>query len=298
MSCKTMLQIGLLLPILICFYCCQTVSRLAGDETENPPGNKYFNDHTAKWLGSDSTAGDSCWLVDAMSFDSVSTRYHGITGKEARDGLEKLNCIRIHINDSIALLLQKTRDSTAITGKEYQTLIYLDLFSGNLSAVWGPVGENHKNSFEYSRSLSGFDYLPEADHMTPLHRVLLAQAHGHPKPVEANGELLREQSDSDRYAAFKLQGAVYPVIAQDTTLGTQGELCRVVPRDVIKRDRADVRVGLTQGEPARYGVFNIGFDALLIYSKGAKAQTDCAQATVSQILHDAPATPSSPPRSQ
>jgi hypothetical protein len=293
-----MWQIGMLLPILICFSCCQTLTRLTGDETGNPPGNKYFNASSAKWLGSDSTAGDSCWLVDAMSFDSVSALYHGITGKVARDGLGRLPRIRIHINDSIALLVQKTRDSTATTGKEYQTLIYLDLFSGNLSAVWGPVGENHKNTFEVSRSLSGFDYLPEADHMTPLHRVLLAQAHGHPKPMEANGELLREQSDSDRYTAFKLQGAVYPVIAQDTQQGTRGELCRVVPRDVIKRDRADVRVGLTQGEPAKDSVFDIGFDALLIYSKAAKAQTDCARETVSQILHDSRVTPASPPRSQ
>src|ERR1700744_3258327 len=118
MSCKTMLQIGLLSPILICFCCCQTLTRLTGDETNDPPGNKYFNDHTAKWLGSDSTTGDSCWLVDAMSFDSVSMLYHGIAGKEARDGLCKLPRIRIHINDSIGLLLQKTRDSTAITGKE------------------------------------------------------------------------------------------------------------------------------------------------------------------------------------
>jgi hypothetical protein len=298
MSSKTMRQIGVLLPILICFANCQTLTRLASDETDTPPGNKYFNDRTAKWLGSDSTAGDSCWLVDAASFDSVSMLYHGITGKAARNGLGSLPRIRIHINDSIALLLQKTRDSTAITGREYQTLIYLDLFSGNLSAVWGPAGENHKNGFDVARSLSGFDYLPEADHMTPLHRMLLAQAHGHPKPMEIDGELLREQSDSDRYTAFKLQGAVYPVIAQDTQQGTQGELCRVLPRDLIKRDRTDVRVGLTQGEPAKDGVFNVGLDALLIFSKGANAQTDCSQATVNQILYGSLTRPSSLPRSR
>ena len=293
-----MRQISMLLPILICFCCCQTLTRLTSDESDKPPGNKYFNDRTAKWLGSDSAAGDSCWLVDAASFDSVSVRYHGITGKEARDGLGRLPRVRIHINDSVALLLQKTRDSTAITGKEYQTLIYLDLISGNLSAVWGPPGENHQNSFEISRSLSGFDYLPEADHMTPLHRMLLAQAHGHPKPVEINGELLREQSDSDRYTAFKLQGAVYPVIAQDTQQGAQGELCRVVPRDLIRRDRTDVRVGLTQGEPAKESGFNVGLDALLIYSRGTNAQTDCSQTTVNQILYGSLAMPSSLPRSR
>src|SRR5262249_38252623 len=127
MSCKTPLQILVLLPTLICFYSCQTMTRLSSDETDNPPGNKYFNKRNAKWLGSDSTAGDSCWLVDALSFDSINIRYHGITGKEARDGLGRLERVRIHINDSIALLLQKSRDSTALTGKEYQMLIFLDL---------------------------------------------------------------------------------------------------------------------------------------------------------------------------
>jgi len=298
MSCKTPQQILVLLPALICFYCCQTVTRLAGDETENPPGNKYFNNRNAKWLGSDSTAGDSCWLVDAMSFDSINTRFHGITGKEARDGLGRLDRVRIHINDSIALLLQKTRDSTALTGKEYQMLIFLDLFSGNLSAVWAPAGENHKDSFDIKRSKSGFDYLPEADNMTPLHRMLLAQAHGHPKPIEEDLDLLRSQSDSDRCTAFKLQGAIYPVIAVDPQQGVQGELCRVVPKDILGHPRADIQVGQTQGEPAKDSVFNVGLDALLIYSKGGMPQTDCLQGTINRILHDSLTTPSSPPRSR
>jgi hypothetical protein len=298
MSCKTMRQVGVLLSTLICFCCCQTVNRLTGDENGNPPGNKYFSDHTAKWLGSDSTGGDSCWLVDAASFDSISTLYHGIGGQEARVQLEKLNRVHIHINDSVALLLQKTRDSTAITGREYQVLIYLDVYSGNLSAVWGPVGDNHQNSFEVSHSQSGFDYLPETDHMIPLHRMLLAQAHGHPKPREENLDLLRHQSDSDRYTAFKLQGAVYPVIAADGREGVQGELCRVVPADIVKPRRVDIPVGKTQGEPAKDKVFNVGLDALLIYSKGAKAQTDCLPATVSRILYGSLTTPSSLPRSR
>lgn len=298
MSYKTMLQIIVLLPTLICFYCCQPVTHLTGDQTDDPPGNKYFNNRTAKWLGSDSTAGDSCWLVDAESFDSISTRYHGITGEEARDGLDRLDRIPIHINDSIALLLQKTRDSTALTGREYQMLIYLDLYSGNLSAVWAPVGENHRDTFDIKRSKSGFDYLPEADYMTPLHRMLLAQAHGHPKPMEEDLELLRDQSDSDRCTAFRMQGAVYPVIAVDSRQGVQGELCRVLPRDINGPARADIQVGKTQGERARDGVFNVGFDALLIYSKGMTPQTGCLIEAMTQISHGSLATTSSPPRSR
>jgi hypothetical protein len=297
MSCKTMLQIGMSLPILICFCCCQPMTRLTGDESDTPPGNKYFNDQTAKWLGADSTAGsDSCWLVDAASFDSISTLYHGITQKEAREGLEHLNRVRIHINDSVALLLQKTRDSTALTGKEYQMLVYLDLLSGNLSATWGPVGENHSNSFLVARSKTGFDYLPEEDHMTPLHRMLLAQAHGHPKPIEEDKELLRKQSDSDRRTAFLLQGPIYPVIAIDTQQGAQGELCRVMPMDVFRKPAlADAKVGKTQGDLAGQKGFNLGLDALLIYSKGANARTDYS---VNQISHGYPAMPSYRPRSQ
>lgn len=293
-----MAQIILLLPILICFYCCQPVTHLTGDQTDDPPGNKYFNNRTAKWLGSDGTAGDSCWLVDAASFDSISTRYHGITGKEARDALGRLDRIPIHINDSVALLLQKTRDSTALTGREYQMLIYLDLFSGNLSAVWAPVGENHSDTFDIKRSKSGFDYLPEADYMTPLHRMLLAQAHGHPKPVEQDLELLRDQSDSDRCAAFRMQGPVYPVIAVDPHQGVQGELCRVLPKDINGPARADAQVGKTRGEPVRDGVFNVGFDALLIYSKGRTPQTGCLIDTMTQISHGSLATTSSPRRSR
>jgi hypothetical protein len=298
MFCKTMLQLMVALSTLVCICSCQTMTRLSGDETSNPPGNKYFSKRTAHWLGSDSTAGDSCWLVDAVSFDSINIRYHGITGREARDGLGRLDRVRIHINDSIALLLQKTRDSTASTGKEYQMLIFLDLFSGNLSAVWAPVGENHKDTFDVRRSKSGYDYLPETDNMVPLHRMLLAQAHGHPKPVEENLDLLRNQSDSDRCTAFKLQGAVYPVIAVDPQHGVQGELCRVLPKDIIGHTRADVQVGQTQGDPARDSVFNVGLDALLIYSKGMTPQTSCLPATVSQILHDSLNMPSSQLRSR
>lgn len=293
-----MSQIIVLLPTLICFYCCQPVTHLTGDRTDDPPGNKYFNNRTAKWLGSDSAAGDSCWLVDAESFDSISTRYHGITGEEARDGLGRLNRIPIHINDSIALLLQKTRDSTALTGREYQMLIYLDLYSGNLSAVWAPVGENHRDTFDIKRSKSGFDYLPEADYMTPLHRMLLAQAHGHPKPMEQDLELLRDQSDSDRCTAFRMQGAVYPVIAVDPRQGAQGELCRVLPKAINGPARADVQVGKTRGEPGRNGVFNVGFDALLIYSKGMTPQTGCLIEAMTQISHGSLATTSSQPRSR
>jgi hypothetical protein len=298
MSCKTMLQFGVLLSTLACFCCCQTAYHLTGDETGHPPGNKYFSDHTARWLGSDSTAGDTCWLVDAAVFDSISTLYHGVGGKAARTLLERSNRVPIHINDSIASLLQKTHDSTALTGREYQMLIYLDLFSGNLSAVWGPTGDNHQNSFEVSRSQSGFDYLPESDHMTPLHRMLLAQAHGHPKPREEDLDLMRRQSDSDRYTAFKLQGAIYPVIATDGAEGTQGELCRVLPTDIIKQDRTETSVGKTRGGDTRDGLFNLGLDALLIYSKGAKAQNDGLPSTVSRILDGSPATPSSPRQSR
>src|ERR1700742_3623632 len=120
MSCKTMLQISALLPTLICFYCCQTMTRLTSDETENPPGNKYFNDTSARWLGSDSTAGESCWLVNAASFDSISNLHHGITGKDARDDLAKLKRTRIVFNDSIPVYLQQVRDSSARTKKECQ----------------------------------------------------------------------------------------------------------------------------------------------------------------------------------
>lgn len=298
MSYKTMLQTIVLLPTLICFYCCQPVTHLSGDQTNDPPGNKYFNNRTAKWLGSDSTAGDSCWLVDAASFDSINTLYHGITGKEARDELGRLDRIRINVNDSIALLLQKTRDSTALTGREYQMLIYLDLFSGNLSAVWAPVGENHRDTFDVKRSKSGYDYLPEADYMIPLHRILLGQAHGHPKPMEEDLELLRDQSDCDRCTAYKMQGAVYPVIALDPRQGAQGELCRVLPKDINGPARADVQVGKTQGEPAQNGVFNVGFDALLVYSKGTTPQTSCVPETVTRISHGSLATTSSPLRSR
>lgn len=298
MSHKTMMQIIVLLPTLICFYCCQPVTHLSGNETSNPPGNKYFNRITAKWLGSDSTAGDSCWLVDAAGFDSIDTRYHGISGKEARNGLARLERVPIHINDSIALLLQKTRDSTALTGREYQILIFLDLFSGNLSAVWAPVGDNHRDTFDVTRSKSGFDYLPEADHMIPLHRMLLAQAHGHPKPMERDLELLRDQSDSDRCTAFKLQGAVYPVIAIDPEPGVQGELCRVLPKDINGRARADDQVGHTQGAAAKGDVFNVGLDALLIYSKGTTPNTSCLPEAITQSSHGSLATTSSPPRSR
>ena len=134
--------------------------------------------------------------------------------------------------------------------------------------------------------------------MIPLHRMLLAQAHGHPKPEEENLDLLRDQSDSDRCTAFKLQGAVYPVIAVDPQHGLQGELCRVVPKDIVKQARGDVQVGQTQGDPAKDSVFNIGLDALLIYSKGTTPQNDCFPATISQILHDSLTTPSSPRRSR
>lgn len=298
MSYKTIAQLIALLPMLTCLYCCEPITHLAGNQTYNPPGNKYFNNRTAKWLGSDSTAGDTCWLVDAASFDSLHTLYHGITGKEAQCALDRLDRVRIHINDSVALLLQKTRDSTALTGREYQMLIYLDLFSGNLSAVWAPVGDNHKDTFDIKRSQSGYFYLPEADYMIPLHRMLLAQAHGHPKPMEQDLELLRDQSDSDRCTAFRMQGAVYPVIAVDPHQGVQGELCRVLPRDIDKPASPDILVGMTQGEPAQSAVFNVGFDALLIYSKGMTTQTGCLVENLTQISHGSLATTSSPLRSR
>ncbi len=296
MSCKTILQLCALLATT-CFSNCKPSYSSESQLIPDFPGNQYFTSRTAKFLGSDSTEGKSRWLIDSSAFDSIRSLYHGITTKEAMAELEKLPKTLIHFNDSIQLLLQLIRDSSAKSGFEHQMLVYLDVNSGNLSAILGETGSNHGCGF-LRVPANHASYLSETDHASPHHRLILAQAHGHPGALEDSLELLPAESDSDRCVAWCLQGPVYPVIATDSRWGASGPVCRVVPVDIHKNTNSEHVVGHTQGGLADKKSFDVGLDALMVWSISPYAQPDCNGVATRQTSHALPTTPSSQPPPQ
>jgi hypothetical protein len=248
-----------------------------------PKGNIYLDNHTGKFLGNDGTSDSTWWLVNKESIDTIKAKYKVLTSSKAISRLEPLHQTAVHIDsDNIQKILQLMTDSTYLDTLEHQILIYLDLDSGTVSAVFGETGKNHGSGFEFGHS-NGRNFL--------LHRparLLIAQAHGHPIPLEKNMDLGHIASDSDKYVANCAQIAIYPIEA-DSMGSHVGTIIRILPLSLDSTQKA-AKMGTTQGTSRESKTFNLGFDALLMWSKSNPADSACGR----KSTHQAPITRSSP----
>jgi hypothetical protein len=287
MSCKYLLHAGILFA-LSCFFSCTFFHRAS---TKNRPpsskGNQYFNKRNAKFLDCDSTAEDTCWLVDRKSFDSIKNYYKGITGKEAISALQKLDKIRILINDdSIQTDLQAIEDSTSIFRREYQVLLYLDLDSGDVLAVFDSTGDNHNSSFGFTITREG-NFISRPVNDSPVTKLIIGQAHGHPEPLDKeDSTLVSIMSDSDRHVSNYLHAPVYAIEAGEPLKGQQGNILRVVPNQ--KKIRS---VGKTKGGFPGGKTFNMGLDALMIWSRGSPVDSNSVRKVTPRIQHAPTSSP-------
>lgn len=225
------------------------------------PGNRYFSSCTAKFLGCDSSANDGLFLIDDSLFYNIKEAHQGITGSQAITSLKDSSKYHIHIHeDTIQSLLQLVGDSSFKTSREQQMLIYLDLWTGELSAAMGEAGDDTSSHFNCSFS-RGLNFVYDQPH-----KLLLAQAHGHPHFEGGKRDVVRVESDKDRCVAFCLQGPVYAVIATEYTPNFQHPVCRVGPGDIFKTKRSDSLVCHTQGDLSNKTTHDVGIDALMTWA--------------------------------
>ena len=124
-----------------------------------PKGNIYLDNRNGKFLGNDGTSDSTWWLVNKKSFDSIKTKYKVLTSSKAIARLEPLQQTAVSIDsDNIQRILQLMTDSTYMDTLEHQVLVYLDLDSGTVSAVFGETGNTwptaHRSLFILSKRIA------------------------------------------------------------------------------------------------------------------------------------------------
>jgi hypothetical protein len=239
----------------------------AGTHTWPAHGNQYYNYWNAKYLGSDSAAALSYRLIDSQTFDDIRRSYH--------DALDDPNAIRNLTDSSLLITIDSTRiqadlqwikDSSVITGKEYQVYLFIDRTTGLISSVHGEPGTNHDSHpyIESDRNHGMVSPIP-ADSPRNGNRILIAQVHGH--PARADGVTLHRMSPDDSLTAVCLQAPVYAIDAMDGSEGTPGSIHRANPDPGVDFKGQDHYVGKTWGISGfeADSVFNIGLNALHIW---------------------------------
>lgn len=222
-------------------------------------GNQYYNYWDAKYLGSDSAAQLSYRLIDSSTFDEILHAGDNPSGdpNTIKDLLGSSHPITID-SSRIRADLQWVKDSSAISGREYQMYLYLDRSTAQISSVHGEPG-SYRNShpfIEADRNHGMVSPIPP-DSPRNCSRILIGQVHGH--PAGPNGITLRRMSPDDSLTAVALQAPIYAIDAMDGIQGTPGLIHRANP-DPDKEFRAqDLCIGKTDN------IFNIGLNSLRIW---------------------------------
>jgi hypothetical protein len=230
-------------------------------------GNQYYNYWDAKYLGSDSAATLSYRLIDSATFQDI---------RNTNDGaLDDSNSIRSLVDSSrlitvdsnrIQADLQWIRDSSVITGREYQIYLFIDRTTGLVSSVHGEPGSNHDSHpfIESDRNHGTVSPIP-SDCPLNSNRILIGQVHGH--PARPDGVTLHRMSPDDSLTAVCLQAPIYAIDAMDGSPGTPGSIHRANPDPGGNFKGQDHNIGKTWGISGfeAESVFNIGLNALHIW---------------------------------
>ena len=228
-------------------------------------GNQYYNYWNAKYLGSDSAGQLSYRLIDSATFAGIC----------ADNTLSDPNVIRSLVDSSRLITVDSTRiqadlqwikDSSVITGKEYQIYLFIDRSTAMISTVHGEPGTN-RNSHPYIESDRNHGIVSPipADSPRNGNRILIGQVHGH--PAFHGGITLRRMSPDDSLTAACLQTPIYAVDAMDGSQGTPGAIHRANPDPGKDFKSQDLCIGKTWGISG-FGadsIFNIGLNALHIW---------------------------------
>jgi hypothetical protein len=131
-------------------------------------------------------------------------------------------------NTRIQADLQWIKDSSVITGHEYQVYLFIDRTSGLISSLHGEPGTNHDSHpyIESDRNHGMISPIP-ADSPRNSNRILIGQVHGH--PARPDGVTLHRMSPDDSLTAVCLQTPIYAVDAMDGSQGTPGSIHRANP---------------------------------------------------------------------
>lgn len=194
----------------------------ASSHTWPTHGNQYYNYRDAKYLGSDSVATLSYRLIDSAAFQDIRNNYNGT--------LDDTNAIRSLVDSSRLITVDSTRiradlqwirDSSVITGKEYQIYLFIDRTTGLISSLHGEPGTNHDSHpyIESDRNHGTVSPIP-ADNPRSSNRILIGQVHGH--PARPDGITLHQMSPDDSLTAVCLQAPIYAIDAMDVLDGSQG----------------------------------------------------------------------------
>jgi hypothetical protein len=239
-------------------------------------GNQYYNYWDAKYLGSDSAATLSYRLIDSATFQEIRNNYNGALG-DANAIRSLLDCSRLITIDNTRIQadLQWIKDSSVITGREYQVYLFIDRTTGQISSVHGEPGSNHDSHpyIESDRNHGTVSPIP-ADSPRSSNRILIGQVHGH--PARPDGITLHRMSPDDSLTAVCLQAPIYAIDAMDGSEGTPGPIHRANPDPGGDFNGQDHDIGKTWGVSGHEaeGVFNIGLNALHIWGISRQPEFD------------------------
>jgi hypothetical protein len=258
MSVKSLLSFSLWLAIgaFLLPACAPLGPSGASSHTWPAHGNQYYNYRDAKYLGSDSAEQLSYRLIDSETF---------FRAKNKGELIDSSRLITVD-NTRIQADLQWIRDSSVITGKEYQIYLFIDRTTGLISSLHGEPGTNHDSHpyIESDRNHGTVSPIP-ADSPRSSSRILIGQVHGH--PARPDGITLHRMSPDDSLTAVCLQAPIYAIDAMDGSQGTPGRIHRANPDPGGDFKGQDHDIGKTWGisGPDADGVFNIGLNALNIW---------------------------------
>ncbi len=267
MSFRSLLSSSLLLAIGACSLpgCIPSTPSVTSAHSWPAHGNQYYNDRDAKYLGGDSAGQLSYRLIDSATFAGICEN----------KGLDDPNVIRSLVDSSSLINIDSTRiqadlqwikDSSVITGREYQVYLFIDRRTALISSVHGEPGTNHNSHpfIESDRNHGTVSPIP-ADSPRNGNRILIGQVHGH--PARPGGITLRRMSPDDSLTAVCLQTPIYAIDAMDGAEGTPGSIHRANPNPGRDFSSQDLCIGKTWGISGfgADGIFNIGLNALHIW---------------------------------
>src|SRR5580700_8221562 len=250
MSVKSLLSFSLWLAIgaFLLPACAPLGPSSASSHTWPARGNQYYNYWDAKYLGSDSAEQLSYRLIDSETFFRVKNK-----GELIDSSLPiTVDSTRIQAD------LQWIKDSSVVTGREYQIYLFIDRSTGLISSVHGEPGTNHDSHpyIESDRNHGMVSPIP-ADSPRSSRRILIGQVHGH--PARPDGITLHRMSPDDSLTAVCLQAPIYAIDAMDGSRGTPGPIHRANPDPGGDFKAQDHYIGKTDN------FFNVGLNALRIW---------------------------------
>jgi hypothetical protein len=232
-------------------------------------GNQYYNYWNAKYLGGDSAGHLSYRLIDSATFAEIRSNFNA--GPDDSSAIRSLidSSREITIDSArIQADLQWIKDSSVITGKEYQVYLYIDRTTATISSVHGEPGTN-RNSHPYIESDRNHGIVSPIPTDSPRNgnRILIGQVHGH--PASRGGITLHRMSPDDSLTAVCLQAPIYAIDAMDGLQGTPGSIHRANPNPGKDFKPQDLCIGRTWGGGTSGfeadSIYNIGLNALHIW---------------------------------